>query len=212
MKRICLTIATLIISTIFSEESMNQENNVAQYDMTLSKEDSKVEDSKVSEETKNNDPISYWYSKAGTSFLIQNFGVGRRFHNIQKYNGHDLNFNFHLILMGAGGKNGVFLPSLKYEYLKYKKDNCSYFGIGAEVGSIFQWRGRFYGVYPNIELIFGKERKKVQFTQLSINLLPAIATAVGIVSISSHHPFLGHADLGVVVFGLLTTVEYTIGF
>ena len=206
-KIICLAILILSLSTIFSEECVNQENKTAQIDTILSKKESKV-----SEKPENKDLISNWYAKIGSSFLIQNFGIGKRFHNLQKYNGHDFNFNFQLYLMGAGGSNGVFLPSLKYEYLKYKKDNSSYFGIGAEVGGVFRWKGRFDGVYPNIELIFGKKRERVQFTQFSINLLPATAVAIGIISMSSHNPFLGHADLAIIAFGLLTIFEYTVAF
>ncbi len=202
MKRtICLMLVLLSVSAVFFA---NDNANLSKPVMNLS-DVLAVGDTPKAKEKEKVPPLSYGYGKFGTSFLFQNFGFGKRYHNFANYWGQDLSFNVRLLWMGI---NGVVIPNIRYEYLFYRKDNISYFGVGGEVGCSVC--SSLFAVYPNVELIWGQEREKVRFTQFSINLAPAAFALVGI-AVATTSDTRGYG-IAFALAGLAATFEYTIGF
>jgi len=207
MHKIIYLITFLFISySLLAEEIIDSEKQETVKSETIE------ENIQNPENLLNKKPNVYGYFKLGSSFLIQNIGVGSRYHNFETYKGHDLSFNMHVILCGMGKRNDIFLPSLKYDFLKYKLDNSQYFGIGGEIGLVAKYKGGVESFYPNIELIWGKERKQLRFTQFSINLLPAAASVVGLIFTTFGSGNERNAGFVVSVLGALTAIEYTIAF
>ena len=85
--------------------------------------------------------------------------------------------------------------------------HSSYFGVGCEFITSMKSRG---APIPNIELVWGKEKENMRFSQFGINLLPLAMGA----SFSSMASAMGAPELGVV--GLLASTSigfsYTVGF
>ena len=102
----------------------------------------------------------------GSSVLLQEVGVGRRYRNFETLKGHDLGFNIAfslpVILASSGNLRYWAYPSIKYTYLNYKNNSptSSYFGVAGEVYMVSE-EGKFpsFEVLPNIGLIWGKEKK-----------------------------------------------------
>lgn len=194
----------LMINMIFSNEMLDD----FKIDSQISNDLEKQSDLNKTLAT----PENYGYFKFSTSVLFQQIGYGRRSRNLDNLKGRDWSINARLCLFGIN--NDGFLPSFKYSFLKYANSspNSSYWGIGGELIAITEWKGRFDGVLPNIEIFWGKEREKIHFTQFGINLLPAatclVYSCMGIREMGRGENW---ASLGALASALIIC-EFTFGF
>jgi len=131
-------------------------------------------------------PDRYSYFTLGSSVLLQEVGVGSRYRNFKNFKGHDLGFNMKfplpIILGSLANPRYLGYPSIKYTYLNYKNNSATspYFGVACEVYMLNKKR-KFssFKVLPNIGLIWGKEEENIRFSQLQLNVVPAVGLIVG---------------------------------
>ncbi|HRW58985.1 MAG TPA: hypothetical protein P5048_05170 [Chlamydiales bacterium] len=168
------------------------------------------------------EPNSYSYWQAGSSFMLSHIGYGKRTRYLNNKKGRDLSFSYNMCVpymafsltgntynsIGKDFTEASWL-SLKYSFLRYesKLHESSYKGIGFE---IYTCPGRKFLPIPNIELVFGKEYEKrdIKHAQLGINLIPAVATGLLMVGGVAGNPYAV-----AFAFGTATgIVNYSIGF
>jgi len=135
-------------------------------------------------------PDKYSYFTLGSSVLLQQVGIGRRYRNLETFKGHDIGLNVHFslpLLAGIDDFKYPIYPSIKYTYLNYKNNSPTspYFGISCE-GALAIDKHHYYHslsqsvrFIPNIGLIWGRERENIRFTQLQLNVIPAVGLVVG---------------------------------
>lgn len=153
------------------------------------------------------------YFKVGSTPVIQNIGFGRREHDIQKCQGKDLAFNAYFYSPHIFKKHDqIFVPSLKYSFLKYRKPliNSSYYGVGFELGAFVNY-GTIIPI-PNVELVWGKELKSQHFSQFGINLVPTVGGLILIATDNGkgYFPYF-ERTIGLISIGALS-FSYTFGF
>jgi len=210
----CLLIIFLSISArVLPEETfetvdvIQQESPLAKLALTEKEKEKIKEDEKIKD--------SYGYIKLGAIVLAPNIGVGYRERNLKTCNGNDLTLNCHIPLFWLGKKVDYFMPSVKYTYLKYRDSHIhsSYFGIGAELGLWMSIHGKtIRGIIPNIELVWGKERENLRFSQFGINIFPAvIGLAFTTYAIAEGRHAVEAVGVGALATSIIS-VSYTVGF
>lgn len=138
-------------------------------------------------------PISsgkYSYFTLGSGVLLQQAGIGGRYRNFENLKGHDISLNGYFslpLLSGIDRYKYPVYPSVKYTYLKYRNSSPTspYFGVSCEGVFAIDKPRYYYSLFesvqciPNIGLIWGRERENMRFTQLQLNVIPAVGLIVG---------------------------------
>lgn len=135
-------------------------------------------------------PDKYSYFTLGSSVLLQQVGIGRRYRNVENFKAHDISLNAYFSLPLIAGIHDHKLPVypfIKYTYLMYKNSTPSspYFGITLEGGVAID-KPLYYHSFsqsvhfiPNFGLLWGREREKMRFSQLQLNVIPAVGLIIG---------------------------------
>ncbi len=176
--------STLVFSTIFASHDL-----VAPAEAEISPPSKLPLETSLSTQTLFE---TYPYFTMGSSIMLQRIGFGRRYKNFETFKGHDLSLNANFSLTSAIISpymlDRIFplIPSIKYSYLMYKDNTptSAYFGIACEGGLVIDKR-LFRGYSPvffapNIGLIWGRESENLRFSQLQLNIIPAIGLISGI--------------------------------
>ncbi|MBP9841085.1 MAG: hypothetical protein KBC64_01515 [Simkaniaceae bacterium] len=164
-------------------------------------------------------PNSYSYFTVGSGMFIQQVGIGQRYKNFETCKAFDISFSVHFSVPMIVSEPGLLyrdqvFPSLKYTYLTYRDNSPTsrYSGISGEL--LFMTYVPYFFPIPNIGLIWGKERENIRFSQLQLNIFPAIACILGTGILLSSDGSYDSDIMGMmlVVGGSATLISYDIAF
>lgn len=164
-------------------------------------------------------PNSNYYLTLGTSLYYQNAGIGYRSRNPSREGANDYSLNLKYFPVKYIDKHGYHFwknkyrlyPSFQYMRLMYNEERQpsefrKYFGIGLELIAIRQ--SDYFIPIPNFKMSWGKAHMYGNFSQMSMNLGPALVDVYYIINAKRSKPWNDRFFLT----SLSMTFEYSFGF
>ena len=161
---------------------------------------------------------TYSYFSVGSGLVMQHVGIGERSKNFDTCKGSDMSLNVYFSIpmtLNESLHNTYYaFPSFQYTYLNYRDNSPTsrYFGVSCEGILLINQIYPYFFPIPNLGLIWGKERETVRFSQLQLNIFPAVGCILGAGIFFSSTGFDSLFGAFLVLNGGATLLSYDIAF